>query len=170
MRDAKGKVVFGGTVPFRPQDSDMTSLGVVKVGSASPKQIGLIGFLYPTAVKLTTGALASNYPDLLNPVVTFNVWEGDLGSGPQNVYTLDTTHMTQVAGPTTKVKGIELTPKQPTATLPNGLGTVHLDGDHPLRRARHPPRPVAGLGAAASSSSRSPGYHVAARARGAGCG
>ena len=128
VRDAKGKTVYSGTVPFRPQSNTMTSLGVVKVGSASPKQIGLIGFLYPTAQKLTTGALTSIYPDLENPVVTFNVWTGDLGSGPQNVYTLDTTHMTQVAGPTTKVKGIELTPAKPTVTLPNGLGTVHLDG------------------------------------------
>src|SRR4051794_18483262 len=29
VRDATGKRVFGGTVPFRPQDNDLTSLGVV---------------------------------------------------------------------------------------------------------------------------------------------
>ncbi|MGN6742536.1 MAG: cytochrome c biogenesis protein ResB [Amnibacterium sp.] len=128
VRDAKGRVVYGGTVPFRPQDNNLTSLGVVKVGSASPKQIGLMGFLYPTAQRLTTGAFTSNFPDLLNPLVTFSVWTGSLGSGPQNVYTLDTTNMTQVAGPPTKVKGIQLSPKNPTATLPGGLGTVTLDG------------------------------------------
>jgi cytochrome c biogenesis protein len=121
-------VVFGGTVPFRPQDNDLTSLGVVKVGSASPKQIGLLGFLYPTAVRQTTGALASNFPDLLNPIVTFSVYTGSLGSGPQNVYTLDTTGMTQVAGPPTKTKGIQLSPADPVAILPDGLGTVTLDG------------------------------------------
>jgi cytochrome c biogenesis protein len=128
VRDATGKVVFGGTVPFRPQDNNLTSLGVVKVGSAAPKQVGLIGFLYPTAQKLTTGALTSVFPDLDNPVLTFSVYTGSLGSGPQNVYALDTTHMTQVAGPPTRIKGIRLSPAAPTATLPNGLGTVHLDG------------------------------------------
>ncbi|MCU1473497.1 cytochrome c biogenesis protein ResB [Amnibacterium sp.] len=128
VRDAKGKVIFGGTVPFRPQDNDLTSLGVVKVGSASPKQLGLVGFLYPTAVRQTTGALASNFPDLLNPIVTFSVYTGSLGSGPQNVYTLDTTGMTQVAGPPTKTKGIQLSPADPVAILPDGLGTVRLDG------------------------------------------
>jgi len=128
IRDAKGKVVYGGTVPFRPQDADNTSLGVVKAFSADPKPIGMIGFLYPTAQKLKTGALTSVFPDLDNPVLTFNVYTGSLGTGPQNVYTLDTTGMTQVAGPPTSVKGIQLSPSKPTATLPDGLGTVHLDG------------------------------------------
>ena len=36
VRDAKGKVIYGGTVPFRPQNNEMTSLGVVKVGGAQP--------------------------------------------------------------------------------------------------------------------------------------
>ncbi len=128
VRNAAGKRIYQGVVPFRPQDANLTSLGVVKVESASPQQLGLIGFLYPTAQSLKSGALTSVFPDLYNPKVTFNVWAGNLGAGAQNVYTLDTSQMHLVAGPTAKAKPIELSPASPTATLPNGLGSVHLDG------------------------------------------
>jgi cytochrome c biogenesis protein len=116
-------------VPFRPQDAKLTSLGVVKVTNAAPKQVGLVGFLYPTVAKLTNGADTSIFPSLGDPLVTFNVWTGDLGldgGAAQNVYELDTSRMTQVAGPRTAAKALELKPGR-TVALPNGLGTVRLD-------------------------------------------
>ena len=129
VRNADGSLAFRGYVPFRPQDAKLTSLGVVKVTSAAPKQIGLVGFLYPTVAKLTNGADTSIFPSLGDPLVTFNVYAGDLGldgGAAQNVYVLDTSRMTEVAGPKLAAKPIELKPGA-TVRLPDGLGTVRLD-------------------------------------------
>jgi cytochrome c biogenesis protein len=107
----------------------MTSLGVVKVPDALPEQLGLVGFFYPTAEELDTGAFTSGFPDLRNPLLTFNVFTGDLGVDdgvPRSVYTLDTDQMTQVAGRGTEVPGLELRPGE-AVELPNGLGTVTFD-------------------------------------------
>ena len=48
MRDPDGDVVFTDSVPFLPQDANLTSLGVVKVPDGLPEQVGMIGFFYPT--------------------------------------------------------------------------------------------------------------------------
>ena len=64
------------SVPFLPQDSRMTSIGVIKVPDGLPVQLGLVGFFYPTAQELDTGALTSVYPDLVYPLLTFNVFSG----------------------------------------------------------------------------------------------
>ena len=61
-------VVFSESVPFLPQDTNMTSLGVIKVPDGLPEQLGLVGFFYPTQAPLTTGAFTSAYPALVNPV------------------------------------------------------------------------------------------------------
>ena len=37
------------SVPFLPQDTNMTSLGVVKIPDGLAEQLGLVGFFYPTA-------------------------------------------------------------------------------------------------------------------------
>ncbi|MDQ1513501.1 MAG: cytochrome c biosis protein, partial [Microbacteriaceae bacterium] len=42
VRNADGSRAFSGYVPFRPQDAKLTSLGVVKVTNAAPKQVGLV--------------------------------------------------------------------------------------------------------------------------------
>ena len=129
IRDLKGNVAFSGPTAFLPQDKNYTSLGVIKVPDAA-KQFGLIAFFYPTAQELNTGALTSIYPDPINPTLTANVYVGDLGLDkgvPRNVYSLDISKMTQVAGGKSGVKGIRLDLHQ-TATLPNGLGTVSFDG------------------------------------------
>lgn len=129
IRDAKGNVAFSGPTAYLPQDSNYTSLGVIKVPDALPKQFGIISFFYPTAEKLTTGALTSIYPDPINPKLTMNVYEGDLGLDegiPRNVYSLDISKMKQVAGGDSGVKGIELDVRE-TAMLPNGMGTVTFD-------------------------------------------
>ncbi len=129
IRDAKGNVAFSGPTAYLPQDRNYTSLGVIKVPDAQPSQFGIISFFYPTAEQLTTGALTSIYPDPINPKLTMNVYVGDLGLDggiPRNVYSLDVSKMTQVAGGKSEVKGLELDVRE-TAELPNGLGTVTFE-------------------------------------------
>jgi cytochrome c biogenesis protein len=134
IKDAAGTVRFDESVPFLPQDNNMTSLGVIKVPDGFPEQLGLVGFFYPTQVKLDNGAYTSNYPALINPVVTLEVYQGDLGiddGTPRSVYTLDTGDMTKIAG--RGIDGaatIELAPGE-TADLPNGLGTITFDDQSP---------------------------------------
>ena len=106
-------VVFSESVPFLPQDTNMTSLGVIKVPDGLPEQLGLVGFFYPTQAPLTTGAFTSAYPALVNPVITLDVYAGDLGiddGTPRSVYTLDPTGMTQLTGRAIDVDSIELAP------------------------------------------------------------
>ncbi|MDQ1583428.1 MAG: cytochrome c biosis protein, partial [Microbacteriaceae bacterium] len=61
VRDPKGKIVFQDSVPFLPQDANLTSLGVIKVPDGLSKQLGMIGFFYPTKGSSQTaqGAFAS---------------------------------------------------------------------------------------------------------------
>ncbi|WP_210508437.1 cytochrome c biogenesis protein ResB [Naasia sp. SYSU D00057] len=130
VRNADGDVAFSGAVPFLPQDTNLTSIGVVKVPDGLPEQLGMIGFFYPTVGQLDTGALTSAYPDLTDPVLQLNVYEGDLGLDegvPVSVYTLETDDLTQIAGRGTDVPAVDLAPGQ-TADLPDGLGSVTFDG------------------------------------------
>ncbi|MFG6475286.1 cytochrome c biogenesis protein ResB [Microbacterium sp. P06] len=133
IRDAEGTVVYTDSVPFLPQGTNMTSLGVVKVPDGFPEQLGFVGFFYPTQSVLDTGAFTSAYPSLTNPVLTLNVYQGDLGidgGTPRSVYTLDTTEMQQLTGGDTGIDSIELAPGQ-TQDLPNGLGTITFDDESP---------------------------------------
>ncbi|MGO1543948.1 MAG: cytochrome c biogenesis protein ResB [Gulosibacter sp.] len=133
VRDAEGNEVFRDSVAFIPQDSFLTSTGVVKVPDGLDEQVGFLGFFYPTAMELSSGALTSSHQDLLDPVLTFNVYTGDLGldSGmPVSVYSLDTTGLEQIAGGDTDVAALELRPGD-TVELPNGLGTMTLDEEIP---------------------------------------
>ena len=136
IKNAEGEIVYHESMPFIPQDPmNMTSLGVVKVphgiteqdGEAT--QLGLRGFFYPTQTELESGAYTSNYPDLENPVLTLDVFTGDLGidSGiPQSVYVLDTANMEQLTGRAIEKESLELRPGD-TVDLPNGLGTITLE-------------------------------------------
>ena len=129
VRDDAGEVVFQEPVPFLSQDEMNTSLGVIKLPDGLDEQVGLRGFFYPSAVPLETGAYASAYPDLWNPLMTLQVYTGDLGLDegvPTNVYVLDTENMTQVAGGDSDQESLELAIGE-TAELPNGLGTISLD-------------------------------------------
>ena len=130
VRDANGDVAFSGAVPFLPQDANYTSLGVYKLPDAKPKQFGMIAFFYPTAETLENGAKTSIFPDPIDPLLTMNVYVGDLGLDegiPQNVYALDISKLTQVAGGKAKAKGLELTIGE-TVQLPNSMGTVTFEG------------------------------------------
>ena len=132
VKDPSGKEVFRDRVIFIPQDKNLTGLGVVKVPDGLEQQIGMLGFFYPSATKLESGAYTSNHPDLKDPLLTLNVYEGDLGldSGvPQSVYKLDTDTMTEIAGRKSEHKPLQLRPGE-TVELPGGRGTVTL-GDIP---------------------------------------
>ena len=128
VRDPGGETVFSDTIPFLPQDSNLTSLGVVKVPDGLATQLGMIGFFYPTKAVATSGAYYSTYPDLVHPVMTLNVFTGDLGldsGAPKSVYTLDTSGMLQLTGGDTGNDSVELTPGD-RVQLPDGLGSVEL--------------------------------------------
>lgn len=137
IRDADGDVVYSESVPFLPQDTNMTSLGVVKVpdgladSSGAPEQMGLVGFFYPTQAPLDTGAFTSAYPDLVLPVLSLDVYVGDLGiddGTPRSVYTLDPSGMDKLAGRGADAPAIELAPGD-TADLPGGYGTITFENE-----------------------------------------
>lgn len=133
IRNSDGDVVFSESVPFLPQDNNMTSQGVVKVPDGLREQVGLVGFFYPTAQELTNGAYTSVYGDLEYPMLTFWVYAGDLGIDggvPKSVYTLDPSEMTQLAGGDSGTDSLELKPGD-TVDLPDGLGTITFDNETP---------------------------------------
>jgi cytochrome c biogenesis protein len=134
IRDGDGNVALRDSIPFLPQDNNLTSLGVIKVPDAAPTQLGMIGFFYPSATSSSTGggALASNYPDAINPKLTLSVYAGDLGLDdgvPRSVYQLSTAGLKTIAGTgkDAEEKPIQLTPGQ-TVKLPGGLGSVEFNG------------------------------------------
>ncbi|CAD5990636.1 cytochrome c biogenesis protein ResB [Agreia sp. COWG] len=129
VKNPAGDVVFTDSVPFLPQDANLTSLGVIKITDGLPQQLGMIGFFYPTQDVNATGAFTSTFPDAQYPVVTLNVYTGDLGLDqgvPTSVYSLDVASMTQLTGGKTGVDSLQLKPGE-TAQLPNGLGSVTFD-------------------------------------------
>ncbi|MEN0072727.1 MAG: cytochrome c biogenesis protein ResB, partial [Propionicimonas sp.] len=126
VRDAADEIVWSESQPFLPQDSNMTSLGIIKIPDGLPEQLGLVGFFYPTQGVLPSGAFTSVYPDVVNPVLTLNVFSGDLGiddGTPRSVYTLEVDGLTQHTGGDTGLDSLEITPGD-TVDLPNGWGTV----------------------------------------------
>jgi cytochrome c biogenesis protein len=128
VRDPEGTVVWTDSVPFLPQDAKLTSLGVVKVPDGLAEQVGMIGFFYPTVGTLESGALTSGFPGLLDPVLTFRVYTGDLGLDegvPRSVYTLNTDDMTQIAGKDAETASLQIRPGE-TVDIPGGLGTVEF--------------------------------------------
>ena len=133
VKDPNGVVVFTDSVPFLPQDANLTSLGVIKVPDGLAEQLGMIGFFYPTQDTMDSGAFFSSYPDLQYPLLTLNVYSGDLGLDagvPTSVYSLDIDKMAQLTGGKTEVESIELKPGE-SRELPNGLGTVTFDDANP---------------------------------------
>jgi len=123
--------VFTDSVPFLAEDARLTSLGWIKIPDGLKTQVGMRGFFYPTVgdSQTASGALTSTFPGLNDPLLSLNVYVGDLGvdSGvPQSVYSLNTDKLEQVAGPPTKTKALQIKLGQ-TVELPNGLGTISLD-------------------------------------------
>jgi cytochrome c biogenesis protein len=117
-------------VNFLPQDSNLTSLGVIKLPDGLSEQVGLIGFFYPTVSEGHSGAYFSMYPDLVDPLLTLDVYSGNLGLDegvPRSVYVLDTTEMDKLAGRDADQEALELKIGE-TVELPGGLGSITFDG------------------------------------------
>lgn len=130
IRDPSGKVVQSDPIPYLPQNANLFSQGVIKVPDGLAQQLGMIALFYPTPVDTASGALASLAPDPNDPVVSLNVYQGDLGLNTGvsvNAYSLDTDGMTQLAGPGTNTPGLVLHLGD-KVDLPNGLGTVEFSG------------------------------------------
>ncbi|GAA6524882.1 cytochrome c biogenesis protein ResB [Intrasporangium sp. DVR] len=128
VRDAAGEVLYREATPFLAQDGNYRSVGVVKVPSASPKQLGFTGFFLPTAEPTFTNGPVSLFPDAQNPELALSIWEGTLfpGGAPQSVYTLNTEQMTQVAGADGQPALVRLKPGQ-TYDLPDGRGSITFE-------------------------------------------
>ena len=99
VRDEVGNVTFQGAVPFLPQDTNLRSIGSIKVPEASP-QIGFVASFVPTYERDPQMGAISVYPLLLEPKLLFSIWEGDLGLDtgiPQSIYKIDTSTMKRIA-------------------------------------------------------------------------
>lgn len=127
--DADGNVAHAGPVPFLPQDEAYTSEGVLKVPDVtSGEQVGIKATLLPSAI-FEDDAVYSILPDLMNPVIVFSIYTGDLGldSGiPQNVYQLDESQLSPVRDDDGDVAFIAMGPGD-TVELPDELGTLSWD-------------------------------------------
>ncbi|MBO3094281.1 cytochrome c biogenesis protein ResB [Cellulomonas dongxiuzhuiae] len=131
VRDAAGEVAFSGPVPFLPRDEVYTSKGVIKVPDVSgdQPQIGLDGFLLPTAVEPAPGLWRSVDPQPEDPLLVLSVWKGNLGLDtgvPQNVYRLDESRMEQAVDEAGDAVTLYVRPGE-TVELPDGLGTLTFD-------------------------------------------
>jgi cytochrome c biogenesis protein len=131
VRNPAGKVVYTQPIPFLPQDTNDTSEGVIKVPDGLAKEVGMLGFFYPTECDTATCGVAptSVDPSPTNPVLTLQVYTGNLGlnSGkPVNAYSLDPKKLKLIAGQGSGKPGLTLRPGQ-TVKLPNGLGTIEFN-------------------------------------------
>ena len=130
VRDAAGEVAFAGPVPFVAADDVYTSRGVIKVPDVSTgDQIGIVGFLLPTALETAPGLWRSVNPQPNAPLLVLSVWAGDLGLDdgiPQNVYQLDQQGMTQAVDAADAPVTLYVRPGE-TVDLPDGLGSITFD-------------------------------------------
>jgi cytochrome c biogenesis protein len=98
VRDSAGLVKFEGPVPFLPQDSNLGSIGAIKVPDMEP-QIGFVSSFFPTAARDEVRGGFSSFPELLDPRLLVSVWKGDLKMDdgvPQSIYRIDTTDMERI--------------------------------------------------------------------------
>jgi len=98
VKDKSGKVIFDGPTPFLPQDSNLSSIGAIKIPDMQP-QIGFVSSFLPTADRDPVRGGFSSYPEVLDPRLLISVWKGDLGLNtgvPQSVYRIDTSKMERI--------------------------------------------------------------------------
>ncbi|MER6599096.1 cytochrome c biogenesis protein ResB [Streptomyces rubiginosohelvolus] len=135
VRDGKGDIAFQGPVPFLPQDSNVTSAGVIKVPSyrdrnGKESDLGFQGLFVPTFAGTGSGSMFSQFPALDYPVMALTAYRGDLGldSGlPQSVYQLNSKNMKQFTNPDGGKFRQMIRPGE-TLTLPDGAGSLTFDG------------------------------------------
>jgi len=125
--DGRGRDVYQGPTVFLPIDANYTSSGVLKVFDARPRPLGITGFFLPTASPLFKDSVFPGATGAQQVRLAF--FTGDLGfsTGPQSVYTLDTTRMTQLRTTTGQPFTAALAPGR-SITLPGGNGTVSFLG------------------------------------------
>ena len=129
VRDGQGNIAYSGPVVFQPVDPNFRSLGVIKVPDARPQRLAFQGFFLPTAVVDAQQGPHSVFPAALNPELFLNVWSGPPAKPtgiPENVFTLNTTGLTQVKNGKDLLR-IKLAPGS-SYTLPNNLGTITFNG------------------------------------------
>ncbi len=147
VRDGNGDVAYTGPVVFLPEDqATFTSFGVLKAPDARPRQIGLEGLLYPTYLTVD-GNPTSVFGDDRNPRISMQAYVGDLGmdSGdPQSVYVLDKDDAELLAQPDGKLFRVDLFEGE-TVLLPDGAGSVTLDGVDPWVRVQVSKTPGQGV-------------------------
>ena len=98
VRDKSGKIIFDGPTPFLPQDTNLSSIGAIKIPDMDP-QIGFVGSFLPTADRDPIRGGFSSYPEVLDPRLLVAIWKGDLGLNtgiPQSVYRIDTSKMERI--------------------------------------------------------------------------
>ena len=98
VKDKRGKVIFDGPTPFLPQDTNLSSIGAIKIPDMQP-QIGFVSSFLPTADRDPVRGGFSSYPEVLDPRLLISVWKGDLGLNtgvPQSVYRIDTSRMERI--------------------------------------------------------------------------
>lgn len=128
VRDGNGQIAYSGPVVFLPQDGSFTSVGAIKAPDARPARLGFEGIFVPTSV--AGRQPQSVFPDALAPALYINAFTGPpaVETGrPENIYSLDTTGLTQLTNPDGSVVAVRLTPGE-SYTLPGGHGSIQLDG------------------------------------------
>ena len=136
IRDGEGNVAQSGPTVFLPTNGQtFESFGVVKAPDARPTQIGLEGTFYPTFAmgRDADGNLtmpSSAWGDALDPLVSLNVFTGDVGLDDgtgASVYVLDKTKAEQLTRANGQPFRMDLRPGE-TVTLPDDLGSVTFEG------------------------------------------
>ena len=129
VRDATGTVIYSDATPFLAQDNNYKSVGAVKVPGATPKDLGFAGLFLPTGT-ITSHGPTSIFPQPLDPYLALTVFEGELfpDGAPQSVYSLDTSHLTQLTQEGTSDPLRLWTKKGQTMELPGGRGSITFDG------------------------------------------
>ncbi|MBX3196146.1 MAG: cytochrome c biogenesis protein ResB [Microbacteriaceae bacterium] len=134
VRDPDGTAIFSGPVPFLAMDANLTSRGVIKVPDGLAEQVAFSGFFYPDPLALSDGTFTSFSPyDNGESLLSLFAYTGDLGLDDGvgvNVYSLDPTTLTQIAGGDSGTPALQLN-EGDVAELPGGLGTIEYEG---LRR------------------------------------
>lgn len=137
VRGGDGEVAYSGPTVFLPQDATFFSFGVVKALAAEPEAIGLEGFFYPFFASIE-GDPFNVMGDARNPVVSVNVYVGNLGledGESQSVYILDKEDATQLENDEGRPLRLDLAVGD-TAELPDGLGSVTFEGVEPWVRVQ----------------------------------
>ena len=136
VRDGNGDIAWTGPQVFLPQGPDLLSFGVIKAPFAEPSQIGLEGFLYPSFVLTSEGDPANLYGAATNPLLSLNVWTGDLNMDTgesQSVYVLDKSKAEAVPGDNGQPYRVDLRVGE-TVELPDGLGSVTFEDMYSWQR------------------------------------